>query len=218
MKKLSSLVLALPVLALLVLVAAPVLAQPAVDLPRLGCIRDSQSQLRIVYGVRASFILSPPVALKVRAFFCSETIIAAQTPDALVAFDQSGAEIARVAVAEDAIVEFESDGKVLVADQLFIFDGKQWIEQEGGPPGPRRTPASGSAPKLGACTARLEQGKVALCEESLPDLPPVLSVERIGPGWLHLRTAEGSFALTLRNGKPETYALPATPPDAGEER
>lgn len=197
-------------LSLLLLSIASGVAQPSLDLPRLGCLRDAQNQLRFVYGIRGSFVLSRPVATEVSAYYCSEKLIAAQTPKALIAFDQSGLELASIEVAADVTLQFDSDGKVLLSNGVYVFDGKHWTDQEGGSPDPRRTPTSG--PKLTTCTARLEDSKVTLCEDTLPGLPPVVAVEQIGPDWLHIRTSEGSYAVTLRDRKPETYLLPANPP------
>ena len=139
----------------------------------------------------------------------------AKTAGALVAFNQFGTEIARLDLEKDTAIQLESDGKVLVGEQFLAFDGKQWTVQEGGSSGVRRPRLS--APKLASCTAKLEDSKLTLCEDTLPGLPPVVSVEQIGPDWLHIRTAEGSYAVTLRDRRPETYLLPANSP-APEER
>lgn len=188
-------------LSLVLLLATPVIAQPALNLPRLGCLRDSLDQLRIVYGVRGSFILSAPIATKVTAFVCSDTRITVQTPQALIAFDQKGIELARLDLEENAPILLE----------VLVFDGKQWTSQEGGSP-----PSGPPVAKLATCIPKLEDGKLTLCDDTLSDLPPVLSIEQIGPDWLHVRTAGGPYAVTLRDRKPEAYLLPANPPDPGE--
>jgi hypothetical protein len=191
---------------LLLLFPVAVAAQTAVESPRIGCYTDSRGALRLVYGIRANFVVSPPLAENVVSFSCSHPrVILVKTATRLLALDERGTELATLEVAAGP-ASFRNLTATLAESPhrsfLFLDGENRWVDQ---PP----SDAEPLLPSLGHRSARICGDMLCIEGWEPVDLgAPPLHLESMSASWLHVATEHAHFALTEEAGKPALYALP----------
>lgn len=183
---------------LLVLFATLAVASAAVDSPRIGCLTDHNGSLRLVSGVRASFLVSPPLVNEVLAFSCDEDVLLVKTATALLALDQAGVELARVDSSVTKVL-FAGLTALLDDETAFVFNKKEkaWNQVSERPPPPPPSPYS------------VRDGAIYSGEtQSIPVPGHVRSIESMSSHWIHAVSDQGHFAVLLERGEIEVFALP----------
>ncbi|MBL8295968.1 MAG: hypothetical protein JNN08_29260 [Bryobacterales bacterium] len=176
----------------LVLFAAAASAFAAVGGPRVGCLVHPDGSLRQVLGVRGNFIVSSPLAADVLSFSCDGDFLFAKTSTTLLAFNRTGAEVAR----QDTVpgkAAFVGLSVILEDDTALVFNEKDqtWRPAAERPAVPPR------------------DGKILLDEVKAVPIPgDIERIERMSARWLHVITTEGHFAVDTGRDDPELFALP----------
>lgn len=182
----------------LALFAAATAAFAAVDGPRVGCLIHPDGSLRQVLGVRGNFIVSSPLTAGVLSFSCEGDFLFAKTSHALLAFDTSGAEVARLDAAPGKAV-FARLTVLLEDKTVLVFNPKEQAWQ----PAPEDSPKPAPRPFLVRGTRLfLDETK------SVPVPGEIQRIEPMSARWLHVVTAEGHFAVDTGRDEPEVYVLP----------
>lgn len=199
-------------------VALSALAQTAVNLPRVGAFCDGRGQVRLVYGVRANFVVTKPVAAGVRAWAAGEKLVAVKTAEALIALDRDGNELSRLESGDGpAIVSVQGDAAAayLVDEQkLAVYRKGQWsvgdVSAEGTPTAilwkdgePQLSVEAVIAP------LSVRDGAAWAGDRQLSIAGVVTGVESMGGAWYHVSTQDTHYAVELRPDQdPAIYELP----------
>lgn len=176
----------------LTLFATAVAAFAAVDGPRVGCLVHPDGSLRQVFGVRGNFIVSSPLAADVLSFSCDGDFLFAKTSNALLAFNRTGAEVARLDTVPGK-ADFAGLSAILEDDTTLVFNenDRTWHPAAERPPAPPR------------------DGKILLdLVKAVPVPGEIERIERMSARWLHVVTTEGHFAVDTSRDDPEVFALP----------
>jgi len=113
----------------------PLMAQ-RMGVPRLGCVVSAGGAVRMVYGLRANFILGEAAQIEAVSAACSETNAVVKTTDALVVLDAEGRERHRfLAEAGAALVSFRDDGDVghvylTATRELLRWENEEWVKAD----------------------------------------------------------------------------------------
>lgn len=100
----------------LVLFTAVAASQPLVETPRLGCIVTPEGRVREILGLKAALIASEGTITGARDAVCGNRLSVLLLDHDIVATDEKGRELARVAVREsNALLSVAPDGESAVA-------------------------------------------------------------------------------------------------------
>jgi len=183
---------------LLAFFASAAVACATVDSPRLGCLVHPDGSLRQVFGVRGNFIVSSSLVSDVLSFSCDGNVVLAKTPAALLAFDRTGVELARVDASAGKAI-FVGLTAILDDKTAFVFNEKEksWNRSDEHP---------SVAPPL---PFTVRDGLFCFGEtKSLPVPGEVQTITRMSADWYHVVTNQGHFALNVDRDEPEIFALP----------
>ena len=246
---------------LLLLLAMPALAQPGLDAPRIGYLRDASGQVRSLLGVRGNFLLSEPISgARSSAFSSSFGIV--KTDEGIFLLDHQNQVVSRIeSPGGEALFAFARDGAPAAAyfpqtSELYQLQEHSLVKMDCGFLGPEEPVRALSMPSPGELSLAIARGDATwlvtvapgecktLSEVLLPGVsgPLVLlpdraivyidgpeavlrrsdisetrftinsvpaAVELAGPGWVHIRAADGSsWGLHVETDTPEVFRLP----------
>lgn len=214
-------------------------AAAQIGVPRVGCLIDGSQRLRPVLGIAGNFLIGEAVAEGVVAAACSDALTIIKREESLVirTGEVAGEHPAPAGTAlfgwspdgSQALVFFPASGGwvkvsargVQPLEAPFLPEGE--VIAIGGPGRPDalvRKDGEAATPALllpdgKRLTAR--SAELILTSNGNEDrtiaLPgPVERLEWLGPGWVHIRLAEGGGRLALSLEREQLYRLP----EAGE--
>jgi hypothetical protein len=201
--------------------AGGLLAQSGISPPRAGYIKDDAGGLRPVYGVAGSFLLGDPIASGVISAAFSGRLGLAKTSGALYAFDREGRLIGQFPAAEGpAQFMFSRGGSEAI---VFLPDTSEWVRWRNGefqllPIADHGESALSAGLTLAdgtlvfAADNELVLRKADGSETRTSLTGPILSIEQMGEGWIHVREAGRHTAVRLAGDRIEVYRLPEAAP------